>query len=60
MYIEYILYICLLGVQGSLGSFGACPNFDDLVSRKRLVVEQTDQNLGLWSKYLVYTKYFDC
>ncbi len=32
--------------------------FDDVVSRKRRVVERTDRNLGLRGKYLVYTGYF--
>ncbi len=30
----------------SLGSFGAFPIFDDLVSRKRLVVEQNGPKFG--------------
>ncbi len=44
----------------SLGSFGAFPIFDGLMSRIRLVVEQNGQNLdlkGTWSKYLVHIKY---
>ncbi len=40
-----------------LGSFGVFPTFDNLVSRKRFVVEQTEWNSGLGGEYLVYTGY---
>ena len=38
----------------SVGSLGAFPIFDDHVSRKGLVEERTDQNLGPRDKYTVY------
>ena len=45
----------------TLGSFGAFPISGDLVhvvSGKWLIVEETDQNLGLSGKHLVCTGYF--
>ena len=39
----------------SLGSFGAFPIFDDLVSRKQLVVKQNWQNLSVLGKYILWT-----
>ena len=41
-----------------LGSFGAFPIFDNLVSRKRLVVERNRVKFGLRGEYSVYTGYF--
>ncbi len=38
----------------SLGSFSAFPIFDNLVSRKRLVIEQNGPKFGPRSKNLVY------
>ena len=42
----------------SVGSFGAFSIFDDLVFRKRLVVERNGRNLDLRGKSLVYIEYF--
>ncbi len=39
-------------VKVILGSFAALPIFDNLVSRKRLVVSESDSNLGLEGKVL--------
>ena len=38
---------------------GPLVDFDDLVSRKRLVVAQNRPNLGLRGKYLLYMGTFD-
>ena len=57
----YVRYFSLLSFQGHfeiIWAFPICSIFDNLVSRKRQVVEKTDQNWGLGGSYLVNMRYF--
>ncbi len=45
---------CQLG-KLNLGSFGAFPNFSDLVSRKQLIIERNEPQFGpLWQVFSAY------
>ncbi len=48
---------CIQVQFGAFPSFGEFPMFDDIVSRKRLVVERNEPRLGPQVKYLGYTEY---
>ncbi len=45
-------------VKVILGSLGAYTNFDNLVCRKRMVVEQNGVKFGPLGEYSVYTGHF--
>ncbi len=54
--------VLIVSVQFQFGSFGAFLIFDDLASRKRLIIRRAKwkKNWSSGGKYLVYVSTFDC